>query len=255
MSLTPRPPLRLEGGDRGEGQDLPPLPGRACGSGGRGGQGVRTLAAAALWLAMSAAAAPSLITRHGDAIEFPATVHAGAFSRRLFGMPGYHLIVWKDGRAAGEALFQAEVSDVEVLDALEALGARPGDNLPMATWDERKDAKSHAPDLVIAGPAVEILVRVPGRREPLGLDQILTDAEGKGFAMRFGGNRANIPQWHSGCIACLYSCPGSKVGNARATVRDYMRDPQRYQVRPGVLPEDGQRVTLVLRLAGKRSDT
>jgi len=38
------------------------------------------------------------------------------------------------------------------------------------------------------------------------------------------------------------------VGNARATVRDYVRNPERYRVRPGVLPEDGTRVTLILRL-------
>ena len=44
-------------------------------------------------------------------------------------MPGYHLIVWKDGGAAPAALFRAEVTDVQVLDALEKLGARPGNAL------------------------------------------------------------------------------------------------------------------------------
>jgi hypothetical protein len=203
-----------------------------------------------LRLALPSAAAPDAVVRRADGIEFPATVHASAFSRRLLGMPGYHLIVWKDGGAANAALFQAEVSDVQVLDALEALGVRPGDNLPMATWDARKDPKSPAPDMVIAGPPVEILVRVPGGAQPLRLAEILEDASGRGFAMRLGGHRANIPRWHSGCIACLYSCPGSKVGNANATVRDYVRHPERFQVRPGVLPEDGTRVTIVFRLAG-----
>jgi hypothetical protein len=205
--------------------------------------------AAVLWLSAKPAAPASPIVHRGNAIEFPATVHPAAFERRLLGMPGYHLIVWKDGKAASAALFQAEVTDVQVLDALEAMGAKPGDNLPMATWDDRDDPKSKDPDRIIAGPPVDVLVRLPGRPQPVPLDQILDDTAGKGFEMRLGGHRANIPKWHSGCIACLYSCPGSKVGNARATVRDYTRNPERYRVRPGVLPEDGGKVTIVLRLS------
>ena len=85
--------------------------------------------------------------RGGREVEFPATVSRKAFERELLGlgMPGYHLIVWKDGRAATAALFRAEVTDVQVLDALESLGARPGNALGMATWDERKDSTSRRP--------------------------------------------------------------------------------------------------------------
>lgn len=184
----------------------------------------------------------------GRQVEFPATVATGAFERELLGMPGYHLIVWKGGKAAGAALFQAEVTDVEVLDALEKLGARPGNALPMASWDERGEAHSHAPDQVIQGPAVDILVRVPGRKKPLVLADFLEDPGKRGFDMRLGGHRANIPKWHSGCIACLYSCPGSKVGNARYTVRDYGKGTTRFRVKPNVLPKDGTQVTIVLAL-------
>jgi hypothetical protein len=191
------------------------------------------------------------VDRARRAVEFAATVDRAGFERGWPGMPGYHLIVWKGGRAAGTALFRAEVTDVQVIDALESLGARPGDRLPMATWDRRADPAAPEPDLVIAGPAVEVLVEVPGRPAPLALSQVLDDAGGRGFAMRFGGHRANIPQWHSGCIACLYSCPGSKVGNARYTVRDYGCDEHRFRVRPGALPADGSRVAIVLRLAGE----
>jgi hypothetical protein len=189
--------------------------------------------------------------RGGREVEFPATVSRKAFERELLGvgMPGYHLIVWKDGGAAMAALFRAEVTDVQVLDALEKLGARPGNALGMATWDERKDAASKAPDQVIAGPPVEILIRVPGRPEPLTLDQILEDPGGRGFDMRFGGHRANIPKWKSGCVVCLYSCPGSKVGNARYTVRDWVKGTTRFRVKKGApLPADGEKVGIVFRL-------
>jgi hypothetical protein len=67
--------------------------------------------------------------------------------------------------------------------------------------------------------------------------------------MRFGGHRANIPRWKSGCVVCLYSCPGSKVGNARYTVRDWEKGTTRFRVRPGApLPEDGKQVRIIFRL-------
>jgi hypothetical protein len=185
-----------------------------------------------------------------DTIEFPATVAAAAFNRRL-GMPGYHAIVWRGGRAAAVALFRAEVTDVQVLDALEALGGKPGNALGMASWDERKDPKNPAPDQTIAGPPVEILVRLPGRSAPVPLADLLEDPGGRGVEMRLGGHRANIPQWHSGCIACLYSCPGSKVGNARYTVRDYVDGVTRFRAKAGILPEDGTAVTIIVHLLHK----
>jgi hypothetical protein len=91
-------------------------------------------------------------------------------------------------------------------------------------------------------------VRVPGRKKPLGLAEVLEDPGRRGFAMRFGGHRANVPEWHSGCVVCLYSCPGSKVGNAAYTVREWVEGATRFRVRPGVLPPDGTAVTIVLRL-------
>lgn len=165
-------------------------------------------------------------------------------------MPGYHLIVFRGGAAAASALFRAGVTDLEVLEALEFLGAHPGNALSPEAWEERDDPASGAPDAVIAGPPVEVLVRRPGDAAPVPLASLLEDPGGRGVEMRFGGHRANMPRWRSGCIACLYSCPGSKVGNARYTVRDYVQGATAFRVRPGALPADGTAVTLVLRLYG-----
>jgi hypothetical protein len=193
-----------------------------------------------------------LVIRPPDSIEFTATVHAGRFDGWF--MAGYHAIVWKDGRAARFSLLTADVSDVEVLDALERLGARPGNNVPMAAWDRRKDPSDPAPDTVVAGPPVEIELRLPGRAELVPLSAVLEDPGGRGLEMRFGGNRDNIPKWKSGCIVCLYSCPGSKVGNAAYTVRDYERRTTRFRVRADRLPPDGTRIGVVFRLAPAPKD-
>ncbi|MGE5276649.1 MAG: YdjY domain-containing protein [Acidobacteriota bacterium] len=208
----------------------------------------RTAAATGLaaLLLPGALAAQGVLRRPGE-IEFPATVHARAFDGSLM-MSGYHAIVWKSGRAHHAALLEADVSDRDVARALEAIGARPGNNLPMETWEKRHDPGSAAPDKVIAGSPVEVLLRLPGRGELLPLSAILEDPAGRGIALRFGGNVENIPKFQSGCIVCLYSCPGSKVGNARYTVRDYVEGVTRFRVRRAVLPPDGTRIGVVLRL-------
>jgi hypothetical protein len=195
---------------------------------------------------LAGSGASTLTVRPPNELEFTATVHARRFDGWI--MPGYHAIVWSGGSAARLALLSADVSDVEVLDAIERLGAKPGPTLPIDTWRKRKDPKNPAPDAVIAGPAIEILLRLPGRSELVPLSSVLEDEAGRGLDMRFAGNRANISKWESGCVACLYSCPGSKVGNARYTVRDYEKAATRFRVRRGVLPEDGTRIGVVLRV-------
>lgn len=167
-------------------------------------------------------------------------------------MPGYHAVVWKGGRMAHFALLQADVTDRQVINALEGLGAKPGNNLSMEAWTERKNPKNPAPDTVIRGSPVEVLVRLPGRSATMPLSAILLDSGGRGIEMRYGGNEENIPKWKSGCIVCLYSCPGSKVGNARYTERDYANGVTRFRVKPGLLPEDGTAVRVVLRLIRPR---
>ena len=211
---------------------------------------MRGILAAALAFMLDAAAHAgpdgAIRIRPPNEIEFSATVHASHFDGWI--MPGYHAIVWREGSAAGHGLLVSDVSDVEVLDALERLGARPGNNLSMDAWNKRKDSRSAAADTAVAGPAVEILLRIPGRKDLTPLSSVLEDPGGRGLAMRFGGNRENSREWMSGCIACLYSCPGSKVGNAKYTVRDYVKDTTKFRVREGVLPPDGTRIGVVLRL-------
>lgn len=183
------------------------------------------------------------------AVEFSAIVDTEGFTR-AGDMSGYHFIVWDNGRAAEAALLRARVSDVQVLEAIESLGARPGDGLPTETWTARHDTDDPAPYETITGPPVRIEILVPDRETPLTLKEILEDPGGMGFDMRFGGHRANIPEWRSGCVVCLFSCPGSKVGNARYTVRDFVEEDTGFRPRTEVLPADGTEVTVRLTLAG-----
>jgi hypothetical protein len=212
-------------------------------------------AAAVLLLLVSSscrAREPGGITvRRPAEVEFTATVHARAFDGGWI-MPGYHAVVSKKGRMSHAALLAADVTDTEILDALEALGGKTGGNLPMEAWDERDNPRNPAPDRVIGGAPVEVLLRLPGQRALVPLAEALEDPGGRGLDLRLAGNRANIPKWKSGCVVCLYSCPGSKIGNARYTLRDWTRKVTRFRARPGALPPDGTRVGVVLRLTSAR---
>jgi hypothetical protein len=182
----------------------------------------------------------------GRELRFTVVVNVDGFENGS--MPGYHAIVFRGGGAAASSLFVAGVTDVHVLDALESLGTRPGPGLSMETWDARNEPANPAPEAVILGPAVEILVVLPHGDGPEPLSSFLMDGGGRGLQMRLGGNRENISIWHSGCVVCLYSCPGSKIGNAAYSVRDWVRGTTRFRVKPGSLPSDGSNVEIVLRL-------
>lgn len=210
--------------------------------------GFVALGAAALVTAQSrdAQAGPIMVRRPNE-VELAATVHRKQFDSGS--MPGYHAIVWRDGRSAHSALLEADVSDRQVIRALEELGARPGNNLSMDAWDERRNPGSPAPDVRIAGPPIQVLLGLPGRPDLVPLSTVLEDSGGKALDLRYGGNERNIPKWKSGCIVCLYSCPGSKIGNAAYTERDYVRNATRFRIKEGVLPPDGTVVRVVLRVA------
>src|SRR6185503_11609930 len=107
------------------------------------------------------------------------------------------------------------------------------------------------PDRFVEGTAVEILLRLPGKAELTPLAAVLDDPGGRGLDLRLAGNRANIPRWKSGCVVCLYSCPGGKIGNTRYTVRDWSRKVTRFHTRAATLPPDGTRISVVIRLGRK----
>jgi hypothetical protein len=233
----------------------------SLGKGGESGtrRGWRTAAIAAavlvialvVWLRARNPPEGRLIVRPPDEVELRAFVHTARFDAAWM-MPGYHALVWTGGRASYASLLSTDVSDRQVLAALKSLGGKPGDNVPMEAWEERENRSSVAPDTVIAGAPVAVLLRLPGGTELVPLSDVLEDSGGRGLDLRLGGHEGNIPRWRSGCIVCLYSCPGSKVGNTRYTERDYARRATRFRARPGALPPDGTAVDVVLRLIRAR---
>jgi hypothetical protein len=185
-------------------------------------------AAAMLPLSKAAALPPQSIAidRAHREVRFEATVQPTAMARP-FGVQGHHAIVWKDGGAKRWALFVSETSDHDVRVALDTLGAHAVEGTPISVFVEWRGSGGRVP--------LARLISEENRGAPL-LD------------FRYGGNEKYQKEFHSGCIVCLYSCPGGAIGNHAHPIRDSVRDGVVYASVPSRLPPAGTRVTIILKV-------
>ncbi|MFP5246510.1 MAG: YdjY domain-containing protein [Thermoanaerobaculia bacterium] len=194
------------------------------------------------------AAHPTVDRAHRE-VRIPAVVQPRAMERP-FGVQGHHAIVWNGGKSRHWALFVSPVSDRDVRKALDSLGAKRGENLTPATWNERENPKSREPDKRVEGAHIDVFVEWNGKRIPLAT---LLREEGRPAPLldfRYGGNEQWQKDFQSGCIVCLYSCPGGAIGNHAHPIRDYVRDGVVYASVPDRLPPSGTQVTIILKVGG-----
>jgi len=191
-----------------------------------------------------------IVDRVHHEVRFTAVVQPDALERMFAtgGVKGHHAIAWKDGGAHARALFVSDASDHDVRVALNALGAHAGENLSEDSWNARENAKNREPDKRVEGMPIDVLVEWNGHRIPL--RELIAE---KGHAapnldFRYGGNERFQKDFKSGCIVCLYSCPGGAIGNHAHPIRDYARDGVVYSAVESRLPAEGTRVTIVLKI-------
>jgi len=182
----------------------------------------------------------------------------------------YHLLVWQGGTSAN-ALIETPADDLAFYQALASLGAHPGDNLTMASWNKRHDPNHSAPKEKVEGSRLDI--RLSWEDRPLGIpieqafqgvqkqeQETVSQSPVAGLQSsapnlqwRFGGNR---DRWFNtmplaprpGCLACLYSCPSGKVSNGSLSVHDYVEALSRFVANTDILPPDGTPVIVTFRL-------
>jgi hypothetical protein len=188
-----------------------------------------------------------VIDRAHREVRFTATVQPEAMDRP-FGVKGHHAIVWKGGKSQRWALFVSDASDHDVRVALDSLGAKRGENLTPDSWHERENAKNSEPDKRVDGSKISVYLEWKNKRTPLArvIEEKRRVAPQLDF--RYGGNERFQKEFESGCIVCLYSCPGGAIGNHAHPIRDYVRDGVVYASVPERLPPAGSRVTIVLKV-------
>ena len=187
-----------------------------------------------------------VVDRAANEVRFTATVQPSAMSRP-FGVQGHHAIVWSGGNAKKWALFVADASDYDVRAALDSLGAHRGENLTEDAWNARKDAANREPDKRVEGTPIDVYVAWSNHRLPLSQLIAETNHASPLLDFRYGGNERWQKDFKSGCIVCLYSCPGGAVGNHAHPIRDYVRDGVVYSSIISKLPPDGTKVTIILK--------
>lgn len=192
---------------------------------------------------------PSRQTGIRGRIRMEATLQPAAFARSSGEDGRYHALVYEGGGAAARSLLTTPTSDSAVARQLREMGADDGGGVPMSAWNLRKIPLVPWPDTRVKGSPIRILVDWEGWAAPRELGQLLRDPGERGVALRFGGNEELDDEWNSGCIACLFSCPGGVVSNERYTIRDHVESSTRFSPAPD-LPADGTPVTATLELLG-----
>ncbi|MCX8030128.1 MAG: YdjY domain-containing protein [Thermodesulfovibrionales bacterium] len=151
-------------------------------------------------------------------------------------------VVFKGGRFQDRAILRAYVNHLDFHDALIKIGAKPGNNL-------NKDTIGH----YVAGDIIDIKATWPGLGKELSLNEIFEDTSGKGFEIRFGGNRKASEEQNTGCITCLESCWISISSNAKYpqthAFQRFVNPNSKFRGKSNVLLGEGKPVILIYRLA------
>jgi hypothetical protein len=154
-------------------------------------------------------------------------------------------VVFKDGKFGGNAILKAYVHHLAFHDALLNIGARPGNNLT-------KDIIGKP----VEGDTLEMTATWPGLGKELNLKDVFYDKSGKGFDIKFGGNRKAAEENNTGCITCLESCWIAISSNANyPTITGATRGISPNSLFKGnaeVLPGGGKPVILIYRVSGKK---
>ncbi len=104
-------------------------------------------------------------------------------------------IVARNGKLQDKSILKAYCDAIDFHDALISIGAKPGNNL---TEDKT--------GIVVAGDILDVTLFWDGSVRTYKLKDAFEDSTGRGFQIRFGGNRETALREKTGCITCLESC-------------------------------------------------
>lgn len=177
-------------------------------------------------------------------MEFPGRLYAQTYRTHGERYAGHHAITYDGGGAAGRALIRTPVPDRRIAEVLDQLGFQSRGGIDEAAWSQRFDRRNPAPDTVAEGDPLEVLVRW-GRRDWVSLESLLEDQGAPAdLDLRFQDNRRWIRMYGSGCVICLSSCPGAKIGNRHYSMRQNEFGPMAFLPREEDLPPDGTPVLI-----------
>jgi hypothetical protein len=201
-------------------------------------------------------ATPLIVERETKKVQIFGVIYPARFNAAQGDEAHYHFLVWQGGTSAS-TLIETPADDLAFYDALIALGAQPGENLTMASWNERHNRRSLAPLEKVIGASLEVRIAWASNPDGIPIDRVFHQSTihnpQSAIEWRFGGNRN---RWFNriplaprpGCLACLYSCPSGKVSNGALSIHDYVTAPSRFLAKADILPPDGTPVIVTFRV-------
>jgi hypothetical protein len=148
------------------------------------------------------------------------------------------------GRFADECILVSPAEPVDFHDAMARIGAKAGNNLASDSYGQ-----------FVAGDLLNVTVSWPGLRRPFDISEIFLDSTGKGYQIRFGGNRPAAEKMRTGCLTCLESCPIAITSNAAyphiRSIKRKIAPNSRFRGNPETLPrKEAFPMTVFYRLSG-----
>lgn len=154
-------------------------------------------------------------------------------------------VVFKDGRFQDRAILRSYANQLDFHDALLKIGATPGNNLSKDTVGQ-----------YVEGDTLDVKATWPGLGKELSLDEIFADAKGKGFQIKFGGNRKASEEQKTGCITCLESCWISIASNTNypqtGPIKRFINPNSHFRGHADILPGDSKPVILIYKVASTK---
>lgn len=150
-------------------------------------------------------------------------------------------VVFRDGKLSDKAILKAYVNHLEFHDALLKIGAKAGNTLS-------KDSIGK----YVEGTTLDVKAVWEGLKKEASLEEIFEDTGGKGFQIKFGGNRKAAAEQNTGCITCLESCWVAITSNAKypqtSSFKRFISPNARFRGKVNMLPGDGTPVILIYRV-------
>jgi hypothetical protein len=147
-------------------------------------------------------------------------------------------VVFKDGKFQDRAILRSYANQLDFHDALIKIGAKPGNTLNKDTIGKNVD-----------GDTLNVKATWPGLVKELSLNDIFIDEKGKGFKIKFGGNRKASEEKNTGCITCLESCWISISSNTNYpqthSLKRFLNPNSKFKGNANILPDDGKPVILI----------
>ena len=162
--------------------------------------------------------------------------------------PTKHALSYYKGGNGEKSIMRALVSEIDYYNALTELGAIPGNNIKPADMKARNSSEGKTTE----GSKLAVFLTWEASNGEIPLDDAVISTVANGevrpIDLRFSGNLEFAQRAHPGCFICLDSCAAGISTNAAWPTGAMNNKEVSFKGNAKVLPPDGTRVNVIVRL-------